>query len=465
MKPETVFTRMAAPSLVVVALSSLVWAQQAAAPGSAGTAPQTPPATASPAQAGRGGGRGPAVVSPDVLADRRVVFRIAAPKAETVTLSASDIPAASLAPAPGVAPAAVSAPAGAAPAAPAATPATPQAGRGGPAFSKSESGVWEATIGPVPPGAFRYVFQVDGVRTLDPVNTKISESNTANWSLFYVPGLDVQDVRDVPHGAVASVYYASTVLKATRRLQVYTPPGYESGKQKYPVFYLLHGAGDSDDAWTSIGRAGFIMDNLIAAKQVAPMIVVMPAGHQPATPGAAAPATTAPASAAPATAPPAMPAINPFTVEFVTDVMPYVERHYRTLADRRHRAIAGLSMGGSQTLDIAFRHLARFAYVGVFSSGATLGGGRGAAAATTAPPRPDWEAVHRADLDNAALKKGTTLIWLSTGVDDGLIANTRTTVDLLKKHGFSPVFKESPGGHTWLNWRNYLNEFATQLFR
>lgn len=461
MRTDTVFTRLAGPALAVVALTSLVWTQQASAPGAAGTVPQAAGAAGTPAQAARGGGRGPAVVSPDVLPDGRVVFRIAAPQAHAVTISASDIPAASLAAAqdvpslPGAAPARSEFPA----AAGAASPATSQGGRGGLAFTRLESGVWEATTGPVPPGAFRYVFQVDGVRTLDPVNTRISESNTANWSLFYVPGLDVQDVRAVPHGAVASVYYASAVLKTTRRMHIYTPPGYESGKRQYPVFYLLHGAGDCDDSWTSIGRAGFIMDNLIAQKRAAPMIVVMPAGHQPAPPGTA---TSAAGAAAGAAAPPA---VSPFTVEFVTDVMPYVERHYRTRNDRRHRAIAGLSMGGSQTLDIAFRHLARFAYIGVFSSGATLGGGRGAAPAAGAPSRPDWEATHRTDLDNAALKKGTTLIWLSTGVDDGLIANTRATVELLKKHGFSPVFKESPGGHTWINWRNYLQEFSTRLFQ
>jgi enterochelin esterase family protein len=138
-------------------------------------------------------------------------------------------------------------------------------------------------------------------------------------------------------------------------------------------------------------------------------------------------------------------------------------------------------MGGSQTLDIAFTHLDKFAEIGVFSSGASLGGGRGrrgaaapgapvsvAAAPDTAaarPPRPDWEATHTADLDNASLKKGTKLIWLSTGVDDSLIANTRSTVELLKKHGFAPVFKESPGAHSWFNWRNYLYEFAPQLFQ
>jgi len=160
------------------------------------------------------------------------------------------------------------------------------------------------------------------------------------------------------------------------------------------------------------------------------------------------------------------PAINPFTLEFVHDVMPYVERHYRVLTDRPNRAIAGLSMGGSQTLDIAFRHLAKFAYIGVYSSGATLGGGRGPApGAAPAPLPPNWEAVHVADLDNPSLKKGTKLLWLATGVDDRLIASTRTTVEILKKHGFQPEFKETPGAHTWLVWRDYLREFAPRLFR
>ncbi|MCX6631017.1 MAG: alpha/beta hydrolase-fold protein [Candidatus Solibacter sp.] len=373
---------------------------------------------------GQGGGRGPAIVSPEVLPDARVVFRIAAPRAESVTLNGGDIPG--------------------------------LGGQGGtPAqFVKKENGIWEATVGPVTPGAFRYVYQVDGVRTLDPVNPRVSESNANCWSLFFVPGLEFMETRDVPHGAVASVYYQSAVLKTTRRMHIYTPPGYEVGQQKYPVFYLLHGASDSDDSWTSVGRAGFILDNLIAAGKAKPMIVVMTAGHQPAIAAGAPPAPAA------ADQPP------PFTREFVTDVMPYVEKHYRTIADRSHRAIAGLSMGGSQTLDIAFRNLKDFAYIGVFSSGASLGGGRGpTAGAAPQPPRPDWEAVHKTDLDNAALKKGTKRVWLSTGLDDGLIANSRTTTELLKKHGFNAVFKESPGGHTWLNWRNYLSEFAPQLFQ
>ena len=416
--------------LAVTALSLAAWDREAVAqPPAAAPGPQAP------------AGRPPAVLSPEVLSDARVVFRIYAPGASSVFLNAGDLPPVTFTP-PGEKPAPQ-------------TPGSP----GATVFTRGENGVWEfTTASPAPPGAFRYAIMVDGVRTLDPVNTKTSESNTAMWSMFFVPGIDLEEVRDVPHGAVAEVFYASTVLKTTRRMHVYTPPGYETGMQKYPVFYLLHGAGDTDDAWTSVGRAGFIFDNLIAARQAVPMIVVMPAGHQPAQPGAA-PAGPPPPAVAP-------PAISPFTLEFVNDVMPYVERRYRVLADRPNRAIAGLSMGGSQTLDIAFRHLAKFAFIGVYSSGATLGGGRGPApGAAPAPAPPTWEAVHLADLDNAHLKKGTTLLWLATGVDDRLIANTRTTVELLKNHGFQPEFKETPGAHTWLVWRDYLREFTPRLFR
>ena len=431
--------------ITVLVLAPFAKAQVAQAPGAE-------QAALAAGRGGRGGGRGgPAVVSPEVLPDKQVVFRIYAPNAQNITLSAGDIPASArgAAPAPGA-------------------PAGP--GRGGVAFTKNDQGVWEATVGPVPPGAFRYVYMVDGVRTLDPVNTALSESNTNNWSVFYVPGLDFMDDRpDVPHGAVSEIYYYSSVLKTMRRMHIYTPPGYEKGAANYPALYLLHGAGDCDDSWTSVGRAGFILDNLIASKRSVPMIVVMPAGHQPA---AGAGRGGAPASA---------PTINPFTSEFMTDIMPYVEAHYRTLNDRRHRAIAGLSMGGSQTLDIAFTHLQDFADIGVFSSGAALGGrGRGAAPGAAAVPAAvsgaalaaaqetaasAWETRHAADLDSPALKKGTRLIWMSTGADDGLIASSRATVALLQKHGFSPVFKESQGAHTWLNWRNYLDAFAPQLFQ
>ena len=406
------------------------------------------------AQGGRGG---PTVVSPELSADRSVTFRVLAPSAQKVTFVDNDFAPMLSAGGPG-------------PLAGSTTPAVPagmKVPQGGLTFAKNPDGVWEATFGPLPPGAYRYAFQVDGVRVLDPVNTHLSESNTMVWNMFAVPGSELMDTRDVPHGAVASVFYYSSVLKTTRRMHIYTPPGYEAGNQKYPVFYLLHGAQDTDDAWPSVGRACFILDNLLADKKIKPMIVVMPAGHQPGQTGMGGGAARGAVGSAPA--------VNPFTSEFMTDMMPYVEKYYRTIPDRQHRAIAGLSMGGSQTLDIAFRYLEKFAYIGVFSSGASLGGGRrgatapGAAPATApappaASPQNDFETVHKADLDNAALKKGLKLIWLSTGVDDGLMTNTRSTVELLKKHGFQPVLQESPGAHSWFNWRNYLVEFTPQLF-
>jgi enterochelin esterase-like enzyme len=155
---------------------------------------------------------------------------------------------------------------------------------------------------------------------------------------------------------VASVTYYSTTLKKFRRIRVYTPPGYEISSTKYPIFCLLHGAGDCDDSWTSVGRAGFILDNLIASKQAKPMVVVMPAGHT---------SRTNTGGAAPAAAGAGTPAPDEFLQEFVTDIMPYAETHYRVATDRAHRAIAGLSMGGNQTLNIAISNLQKFSYIGV----------------------------------------------------------------------------------------------------
>jgi enterochelin esterase family protein len=367
-----------------------------------------------------------------VSADRRITFRLRAPMAQAVRVAAGDIPG---------------------------------LGQSG-IMTKDAAGVWSVTVGPVPPGAYRYNFNVDGVSVIDPRSPATSESNNNVWSLALVAGSDVFDTKNVPHGAVAAVHYYSTALNRHRRMHVYTPPGYEAGTTRYPVFYLLHGAGDSDEAWTSVGRAAVILDNLIAAKQARPMVVVMPAGHTTGpNPGVGPPfAATPPAAGTP----------DDFTRDFTMDLMPYVQKHYRVRNDRPNRAIAGLSMGGSQTLSIAIPHLEQFAYIGVFSSGllgARGGRGRGAAPAAgqPAPPAPPfgeaWEKQHLATLDTASLKKGVKLLWFSTGTDDGLITTTRSTVELLRKHGFNVQFIESPGGHTWLNWRDYLVQFAPQLFK
>jgi enterochelin esterase family protein len=331
-------------------------------------------------------------------------------------------------------------------------------------LTKAANGVWEVTIGPVDPGAYRYNFNIDGVSTIDPRSPFISESNNNVWSLVHVPGADFMDTKPVPHGSIAAVTYNSTALGTFRRMHVYTPPGYERSSDRYPVFYLLHGAGDSDEAWTSVGRAGFILDNLIAAKKAKPMIVVMPAGH------------TRRGAAAAGAAAMGRSATEEFVDDFVKDLKPYVEKNYRVLTDRSQTAIAGLSMGGNQTMQVAIRNLDEFAYIGVYSSG-LLGAfpglsGRRGGAPPTAPaasaPQPtaaDWEKEHQAQLANAGLKKGLKLFWFATGKDDFLLTTTVATVELFKKHGFTPVFKETAGGHTWINWRNYLHEFVPQLFQ
>lgn len=361
----------------------------------------------------------PPVNSPEVMPDHRVAFRVRAAKATAVRLSASDIP-----------------------------------GVGQGQMTKGDQDVWEIVLGPLDPGAYRYTFNVDGVATIDPRNPVVSGSNTNVWSMVYVPGSDMFDTKDVPRGAVAEVTYRSTALGAYRRMHIYTPPGYESGKNKYPVFYLLHGAGDNDDAWTSVGRAGFILDNLIAANKARPMIVVMPAGHTP-----------------PSSVSPGRNATDAFVSDFVSDVMPYVETHYRVRTDRANTAIAGLSMGGNQTLQVAIPRLERFAYIGVYSSGLlgafpTLNANPNAPRNPNAPPTAqEWATANAAKLDDANLKKGLKLLWFATGKTDGLMSTTMATVDLFKQHGFTPIMIESPGGHTWINWRNYLVDFVPQLFR
>jgi enterochelin esterase-like enzyme len=403
---------------------------------------QTPAAPAAQAPGGRGGGQAqaPQFVSPEVAADRKVTFRLFAPQATAVRLSAGDI----------------------------------QGLGQNTQLTKAENGVWELTVGPVDPGTYRYNFNIDGVATIDPRSPFVSESNNNVWSMVNVPGSDFADTKNVPHGSIAAVTYYSTALTTFRRMHVYTPPGYEKNSDKYPVFYLLHGAGDSDDSWTSVGRAGFILDNLIAAKKAKPMIIVMPAGHTrrgPQTGGVIGRSAT-----------------DEFVQDFMKDVIPYVEKNYRALTDRSNTAVAGLSMGGNHALQAGIPNLGKFGYIGVYSSGLLgafpgLGGGRrGAAppaspaaaaapapaAAPAAPPQPtaaDWEKENAKTLDDANLKKGLKLFWFATGKDDFLLTTTNATVDLFKKHGFTPVYKETAGGHTWVNWRDYLNEFAPMLFQ
>lgn len=354
-----------------------------------------------------GGGKGPPPVTSPEIKGGKVVFRILAPKANAVILFSSDIPNS-----------------------PTNTPAR--------VFKKGENGVWEATLEGVAAGTYRYLIDVDGVRTVDPRNTAISESNGNIWSLVRVPGAAFMDTSDVPHGAVSRITYKSTTVGKNRRAHVYTPPGYETSAEKYPVFYLLHGAGDCDDSWTSVGRAHDILDNLIAAKKAKPMIVVMPAGHTgPFSFGPPAKGQTPPAR---------------FEDDFAKDLRPHIEKHYRVLTGRENRAIAGLSMGGAQTLNVFAENPTDYAYVGVYSSGIFA-------------RDEDFAKANQERLSAKEAKDGLKLLWFATGKDDFLLNRTKSTLELLKKMDLKPEYKETDGGHTWINWQIYLNEFAPKLFQ
>jgi enterochelin esterase-like enzyme len=344
------------------------------------------------------------LLSPEVATDRQVTFRLYAPQAQTV-LVRSEFKQLMNTTAP---------------------------------LAKADNGVWSLTLGPVDAGVYRYLFIVDGVSTADPRNPDVSGSLNNVQSVFTVSGSGFLDWnKDIAHGQVETVSYYSDSLGAARRMHVYTPPGYDGDQKRYPVFYLLHGAGDNDDAWTSVGHANLILDNLIAAGKAKPMIVVMPAGHVTRVAGGRGTNTT-----------------DQFSADFLQSIVPYVEKHYRVIADRQHRAIAGLSMGGAQTLNISLTHLDQFAYVGVFSAG-WFGGA-------------DIQFVkdHGQDLDNAAWKKGLKLFWVGVGKDDTTAhASSDKMLEVLKAHGFMPEYHESDGGHWWINWQQYLNEFAPRLFQ
>ena len=311
-------------------------------------------------------------------------------------------------------------------------------------LTKNDQGVWSTTVGPLRPDYYTYTLLVDGVRTADPKNPVIKQGISSLENVMVVPGAETafEDVKAVPHGEVREVWYPSSTLGMARRMHVYTPPGYEKGNTKYPVFYLLHGGGDDDSGWNSIGRAGFIIDNLIAAGQAKPMLVVMPNGSMPLPPQTGMP--------------------NPqmmnqmrdlFSSELLKDIVPLVEKTYRTLNKPEDRALAGLSMGGFQTLDVTLSHPELFDYVGVFSSG------------FFGPTIDEAETKYAKVLNDPSFNKGKKLFWVSIGKDDFVMDANKKTLALLDKHQIKYQYKESAGGHTWINWRQYLNEYVPLLFK
>ncbi|GAB3167380.1 esterase [Telluribacter humicola] len=347
--------------------------------------------------------------SPRVSADKKATISIYAPKASEVTVSGDFSPGKPL------------------------------------PLTKGASGVWTVTTGPLRPDYYTYTLMVDGVRTVDPKNPVIKQGINSLENVMIVPGAEnaFQENKNVPHGEVRQVWYQSDNLDMMRRMHVYTPPGYEKGTTKYPVFYLLHGGGDDDSGWNSIGRASFILDNLIASGKAKPMIVVMPNGSMPAS---AFPAGT-----------PQNERMNKMTdlysAELLKAVMPYVEKTYRVLPGRENRAIAGLSMGGLQTLDVALSNPDLFNYVGVWSSG------------FFGPTIDVAENKYAKALKDPNFNKNKKLFLLQIGKDDFLMDASNKTKALLDKNQIKYQYKETEGGHTWINWRQYLNEYAQVLFK
>ena len=365
------------------------------------------------------------IIYPEVLPDSRVTFRLMAPKATEVVLTGEWM-----------------------------------AGQGASQImTRSDSGLFSVTVGPLKPELYSYALTVDGVRIIDPANVLVRRDGVNYQSYFIVPG-DGSDLyvqkNDVMHGTVLKVWYPSAVLGMQRRMYVYTPAGYEDSKKKYPVFYLLHGSGGDEDAWTNMGREAQILDNLIAQGKALPMIVVMTNGN------ANQYAAQNDVSSVPFV--PAQGAANPrpagkFEEHLVKDVVPFIENHYRTYKDNNHRAIAGLSMGGDHTQTITNNNPGMFSYIGVFSMG-IMNTSRGQSQQDTLKLRQERDTKIEA-LKNSGYK----LYWIGVGKDDFLYQSVVTMRNLLDKHNFKYVYRESTGGHTWTNWRIYLSEFAPLLFK
>jgi enterochelin esterase family protein len=406
-------------------------------------APQTPARPGVPLQPGLAmlGMTGPK--SPELGADGAVTFRLKAPNASAVGVSGNWQPGMMAAPLP---------------------------------MTKGDDGVWQLTVNGFKPEIYTYNFVVDGVRTLDPGNVNVMRDGIRFLSAVTIPGAvsDLYMVNNVPHGTVAQVWYPSPSLGlAARRMYVYTPAGYESSHDRYPAFYLLHGGGGDEDAWDNLGRAREILDNLIAAGKTKPMIVVMTNGNynQTAAPGIV-PQVETPPSAATSSG---MGQMLKFSDSIVVDLIPFVDKRYRTIPDRDHRAIAGLSMGGAQTYDAGFHHMDQFAYVATFSAGVIMFPGAIKPPAGQSGPlsilqlmgSPIDPVALTADfpkLDASANQK-LRLLYITSGESDPLNHANLQFMDWLTSRGVQYKKMILPGyGHEWSFWRISLAALLPQLF-
>jgi len=357
-------------------------------------AAQPPAGTAS----ARRGQRPPSVRSAQVLADRRVTFQLRASKATEVVVAGQW-------------------PNGRAP------------------MTKDANDIWSVTVGPIAPGVWEYSFQVDGLQMIDPGNPAIKPMREPRTSILHIPGQPplLHDFQDVPHGVVRQHTYLSKSLGRLRELAVYTPPAYDKQMDaRFPTLYLQHGSGDNQATWVAHGKAHWILDNLIAQGRARPMVVVMMDGHAAVGGRAGGPQDNTTA----------------FGRDLLEDVMPFVEANYRVKTDTASRAIAGLSMGGGQSLTIGLNHLDRFAWVAGFSSSA-----------------PSREAIAGFLNDPAAANEKLKLLWIGIGKDDFLLQRNQEFIATLKEKDIHHEWHLTDGNHSWPVWRIYLAELAPKLFQ
>ncbi|WP_310588449.1 alpha/beta hydrolase-fold protein [Dyadobacter sp. CY326] len=359
--------------------------------------------------------RGPFVVSPQVLADKKVTFRYLAPSAREVKLAGGLFGASNV------------------------------------AMIKDSIGIWSVTVGPVRPDIYSYNFVVDGVSVMDPANEDFSPNERFKSSLFEVSGFTplIHSVRDVPHGSVNYEYYSS-VEGTTGTVVVYTPPGYDKdASKKYPVFYLISGTTDTEETFFKVGRTNFILDNLIAEGKAKPMIIVMPYGnmearmaHQKGDPTPPDPVRDSPDGIV---------RMRRFSDDLTEHVIPFVDKTYRTIANRDSRAIGGFSRGGGQTLRTSFWNIDKFSWICAYAANL---------------PTSELDGTYSAITSNAeATNKQLKLLWVSVGNEDFMYNDVATFLNYLtaKKINYKSLI--TGGGHTWINVRTYLTETAQLLFK
>lgn len=358
----------------------------------------------------------PAMISPEVKADNTVTFRLDAPKASSVVVAGDFSP------------------------------------RGFELMTKGADGIWTYTTpGPLAPELYSYTFYVDSLKVSDPNNVyKLRDVSTVS-DIFIIGGglADLYRVNDVPHGTVSKVWYPCRRTGGDRRMTVYTPAGYEKGDRRYPVLYLLHGMGGDENAWSELGRAAQILDNLIARGEAEPMIVVMTNGNvdMQAAPGETSAGLAAPTIQLPHT-------MDGTFEESFPEVVEFVDRNYRTLPSKSARAIAGLSMGGYHSMHISKQYPDMFDYVGLFS-------------AAIFPDKSKTSPVY-ADLEGKLkrqFEKAPALYWIAIGDKDFLYEANTEFRKMLDANGYPYTYYESPDGHIWKNWRIYLSKFVPQLFK